>query len=143
MTRTLSVVCFVGAVALATVGGYRALDPALPAALTEPNAVCDLGTVSPGEQEFVIRFQNTGGQPGRVIGFEASCARNCCFKPKDEVQLLVPPGQTVECRGLLSVSEAGPFEGPVHLFYHDTDIRKAVVMVKGVCVVPRAGDAPK
>lgn len=142
MNRVRYWCCVLSALVAGGSACYLVLAKRAPAALSPVETTYDLGTVESGDHQFAVRFRNTGDTPGRLIGFDGTCDRNYCFKHLDSADRIVPPHGDADCVGVVSIRDLGRFEGPITVFYFDTDIRQVVITVKGNCV-PRAGGAPK
>lgn len=95
----------------------------------------DLGEVSVGSHQIVVRVINPAGRTRRVVGMLQGCRPNVCFGPKNEGPVAVPPGKTVEYACTVDVTGPGPFTFPLHIYLEGDGIDEVGQTLHGTAIV--------
>ena len=102
------------------------------------NAKQELGERPVGEHPVVFRITNHSSRQAGVVGLPAACGLRCCWVPKNQERLSIPPGATIEVLGMLDVRPPGPFEFEGALYLNDGgQLRTVRLKLTGVVVQPK------
>lgn len=94
----------------------------------------ELGELSNGHHELLIRITNRGDHARRVFGVPPECRQHVCHETKTDVPISISPRETVECVLGLKVTGSGPFETSLTLFFEEDGLRACNWMLRGVAV---------
>jgi hypothetical protein len=107
--------------------------PDVPLVVHWPSA--NLGALSLGRHEVVVRITNAGRTSRRIIGMMQGCRSCVCFGTMHDGPVAVAPGTTIAYTCELDVTGSGPLEVPIRLYLEDNGIREVEEMFRGVAVV--------
>jgi hypothetical protein len=140
-SRQLALVCCVSASALAGLAvwdmfgaaSWREQEPCLVVGWPDP----DVGELSLGKHDLIVRVFNPGGGGRRVVGFSAGCQWNICFQPKEAVPVEVPSGETIQYVVEVKALRPGTFDFPLVIYLDDHGMRQVETNVRGTIVERR------
>jgi hypothetical protein len=130
---------FVGmAVVLTAASGYFALQPhpTRQPNWTVSDAEQDLGEVTLGIHEVIIRLSNPSNQPRRVVGMTELCAGSYCFMMRHPNDTVVQPGESCLYRFDLLIKKPGPFIAEGTLFLEGNGLKKVPLRIHGSGIMP-------